>query len=206
MRTLPIVAMLVLALCGCERSQPNPSLRDDEADAFVKSAHAWSQGLTDDGELLGHLLLDIVDGKTNDSTSFDTALLAFEEKLDRKIEELESSDLPKIRGVSKYRDLFVDYLTWQKSTTIGPVRQAVLFALDRTLSRAERAQKVAGLLMSLSEEELAWKDSIDVVIDEIYANINSGSEQGGADQPATDLNSRPKGGEKLKAESEERYQ
>lgn len=154
------LALLLLLSLGCDDSaSPSPEARASHS--FATEWHNWSQGLTTDGEAIGQMVVDAVNGSPVERDQFEAGLSEFEKKVSDKAHEYEGASLPTVSELQSYRDLVVGYLKWQGSVPMAAMRDVMDLATNAQLTDISKREQIMEIMTRTDEQEREWKDRMD---------------------------------------------
>ena len=164
-RSLAIILLLFIST-NCGRTA-GPSTEAIVAHSFVTEWYAWSQELTEDGKILGEMIMDTVNGTPVSHLHFEATLSDFKNKVTMKATEYERMSLPNIAELQACRTIAVDYLRWQATDPVSSMRQVMKLANDANLSQDAKKNKIIQILIKGDEQERLWKDKMDAAVLEL---------------------------------------
>jgi hypothetical protein len=172
------VAHALLILAAVDTSTPSPVAAAPitapdraAADQFVKDGFAWTRELTTMGEKLGHMLIDVLDGKQT-GAGVRAEIKRVSGVIDERLTQFKARPTPAFPEMVSFRALFLDYLAWE-GRVFGPMmNEALKIVDDKKQPRDARADALIKKLQGFDAEEQPWKTRLQTSMKSVYAAIN----------------------------------
>jgi hypothetical protein len=141
------------------------------ADQFIKDGFAWTRELTTMGEKLGHMLVDVLDGKQT-GAAVRAEIKRVSGVIAERLEQFKARPSPAFPEMVAFRTLFLDYLVWE-GRVFGPMmNEALKIVEDKKQARDARADALIKKLQSFDAEEQPWKARLQTSMKSVYAAVN----------------------------------
>lgn len=171
-------AHALLILAAFDTSAPSPvatapltAADRAAADQFIKDGFAWTRELTTMGEALGHMLVDVLDGKqTGDAVRAEIKRVSG--VIDERLAQFKGRASPGFAEMVAFRALFLDYLAWE-GRVFGPMmNEALTIVENKKQPRDARADALIKKLQGFDKEEQPWKTRLQASMKSVYAAVN----------------------------------
>ena len=166
-----LLLLVAVMLCGCGKSAERKA-QVEASISFANEWGEWSQQLTSDGEKLGAMLGEVLNGGAMDREQFEGKLAEFEQKVDDKMEAYRSQEFPDVPELTAYRDLVLEYLEFEKTVPVVAIRRIMDVAADPNMSDIMKQQEIVKALGPVEQAETEWKDRLDTSVKELEAWVN----------------------------------
>ena len=141
------------------------------ADQFIKDGFAWTRELTTMGEKLGHMLVDVLDGKQT-GAGVRAEIKRVSGVIDERLAQFKARPSPAFPEMVAFRTLFLDYLAWE-GRVFGPMmNEGLKIVDDKKQARDARADALIKKLQSFDAEEQPWKARLQTSMKSVYAAVN----------------------------------
>ncbi len=169
-RWLRALCSLSWALLACAGGEDAQRL---EADAYVKAYYARTQALTTDGERLGSLLFDVVDGKATDGAEVRRAHAAFRAGCAQALAEVKAdAGRLALPAFAEWHAAATRYLAFE-CDSVADFPRLIAVAEAAARPAAERGRQIMALATASDALEQAEKARIEAATTRLYAVLSA---------------------------------